>query len=66
MANRRMLSKSISISEQANDLSDFAALLFTWMIPHADDWGILPGSARKVKALIVRYGLKQLTKRNQP
>lgn len=53
MANRRMLSKSISISEQANDLSDFAALLFTWMIPHADDWGVLPGSARKIKALVI-------------
>jgi hypothetical protein len=53
MANRRMLSKSISISEQANELSDFAALLFTWMIPHADDWGILPGSPKKVKALVI-------------
>lgn len=52
MANRRMISKSISISEQVNDLSDFAALLFSWMIPHADDWGILPGSPKKIKALI--------------
>ncbi|MCK9325565.1 MAG: hypothetical protein M0P69_08695 [Bacteroidales bacterium] len=53
MANRRMLSKSISISEQVNELSDFAALLFTWMIPHADDFGILPGSLKKVKALVM-------------
>lgn len=53
MASRRMLSKSISISEQVNDLSDFAALLFTWMIPHADDWGILPGSTKKIKALVI-------------
>lgn len=53
MANRRMLCKSISISEQANDLDDFTALLFSWMIPHADDYGILPGSPRKVKALVI-------------
>ncbi|OPX85526.1 MAG: hypothetical protein A4E53_03520 [Pelotomaculum sp. PtaB.Bin104] len=53
MANRRMLGKSISVSEKVNDLSDFAALLFTWMIPHADDWGILPGSPKKLKALVL-------------
>lgn len=40
MANRRMISKSISVSEQANVLADFAALLFIWMLPHTDDWGI--------------------------
>lgn len=53
MANRRMISKSISISEQVNELSVFAALLFTWMIPHADDWGIIPGAPAKIKALVV-------------
>lgn len=53
MANRRMIAKSISISEQVNDLNDFTALLFSWMIPHADDWGVLPGSAKKIKALVI-------------
>lgn len=53
MANRRMLAKSISISEKVNDLNDFEALLFTWMIPHADDWGVLPGSARKIRSLVI-------------
>ena len=53
MANRRMIGKSISISEQVNDLSDFAALLFSCMIPHSDDWGILPGSPKKIKALVI-------------
>lgn len=65
MANRRMICKSISTSEQANELSDFAALLFTWMIPHADDWGILPGSPKVVKALVIpmrRQGPKEVEK----
>jgi DnaD/phage-associated family protein len=53
MANRRMISKSISISEQVNSMSEFAQLLFTWMIPHTDDWGILPGSAKVLKALVM-------------
>lgn len=53
MANRRMVSKSISVSEQVNDLNDFASLLFTWMIPHTDDYGVIPGSSKKIKALII-------------
>ncbi len=48
-----MIAKCISVSEQVNDLSDFAALLFSWLIPHADDYGILPGSAKKIKALVI-------------
>ena len=65
MANRRMISKSISISEQVNELSDFAALLFSWMIPHADDWGVLPGSPKQVKALVIpmrRQSAKEVEK----
>jgi len=48
-----MLSKGISVSEQVNELDDFAALLFSWLIPHADDYGIIHGSAKKIKALVV-------------
>jgi hypothetical protein len=48
-----MISKSISVSDNANKLSDFAALLFTWMIPHTDDYGIIEGSAGKIKALVI-------------
>lgn len=48
-----MISKSISVSEQTNNLSDFAALLFTWMIPHADDYGVIKGSAKVIKALVI-------------
>ncbi|WP_438497122.1 DnaD domain protein [Paenibacillus sp. IHBB 3054] len=54
MAEKRMISKVISISEKVNDLPDyFDMLLFTWMIPHADDFGRLAGAPIKVKALIV-------------
>ena len=53
MADRRMISKSISVSEKVNSMSLFARLLYTWMIPHSDDFGRLPGSPMKVKALVV-------------
>lgn len=54
MAERRSVSKCISISEKVNMLPDiFDMLLFTWMIPHADDFGRLAGSPAKVKALVV-------------
>jgi len=53
MAERRMISKSISISERVNSMSLFARLLFTWMIPHTDDFGRMTGSPMKVKALVV-------------
>ncbi len=54
MAEKRMLSKVISVSEKVNTLPDiFDMLLFTWMIPHTDDYGRLPGSPAKVKALVV-------------
>lgn len=47
-----MLDKNISVSEQVANLSDRAKLTFTWAIPHADDVGVLPFSARTLKALI--------------
>lgn len=53
MASGRILKTQISFSEQVNDLSIYSALLFTWMIPHADDFGRMHGNARKVKALVV-------------
>jgi hypothetical protein len=53
MANRRMISKSISVSDETNTISTFAALLFTWMIPHTDDYGIIHGTAGKIKGLVV-------------
>ena len=53
MANRRMISKSISVSTKVNSISDFSALLFTWMVPHADDYGVLDGDEGTIKALVV-------------
>src|SRR5487761_2456008 len=54
MAERRTIAKKISVSEQVNSLStDFARLLFTWMIPHADDYGVLSGSAWSIRSLVI-------------
>lgn len=53
MAQRRMISKSISTSRKLSRVSDFAALLFTWIIPHCDDYGHLDGSPELVKAIVV-------------
>jgi hypothetical protein len=45
MARRRYVSTEISVDTRVNRLAqshgDFAALLYTWMIPHADDQGAL-------------------------
>jgi len=54
VAEKRMISKSISISEKVNSLPEyFDMLLFTWMIPHTDDFGRLMGESTKVKALVI-------------
>jgi len=55
MAEKRCISKVISISKKVNKKlnSHFARLLYTWMIPHADDFGRLTGCPDKVKALII-------------
>lgn len=48
-----MIDKKISVSEQVSNLSDKAKVIFTWSIPHADDFGILPYQALTLKATIV-------------
>jgi hypothetical protein len=53
MAQKRMIDKKISHSEQVANLGIKAQLLFTWSIPHADDIGLLPGSLPTLKAMIV-------------
>lgn len=54
MAEKRMISKTISVSEKVNDLPDiFDMLLFTWLIPHTDDFGRMSGSPAKVKGLVL-------------
>lgn len=53
MAKARMLHQKISTSRQVNRLSLPARLLFTWLIPHADDEGKLKGEADVIKAKVV-------------
>ena len=53
MAQKRMIDKKISVSEDVAALPLEAQLLFTWMIPHADDVGLLPFSSRAIKALVI-------------
>lgn len=52
MAQKRMLDRKISVSDQVNYLSIEAQLLFTWGIPHADDFGFLPHNPNTLKAII--------------
>ncbi|MDD5110898.1 MAG: hypothetical protein PHI63_06860 [Patescibacteria group bacterium] len=53
MANRRMISKSISTSTKLSGVSDFAALLFTWLQPHCDDNGNMDANPIVVRGLVV-------------
>lgn len=59
MANRRLLSKSISTSFRINKLSEFAQLLFTWMIPHTDDFGRVDGNPEVIKALVMPFSKRK-------
>lgn len=52
-ARARMLSPTISVSERVNALGLKGALLYSWMISHADDQGRLTGKAEIIKATIV-------------
>jgi hypothetical protein len=52
MARGRMIDKCISISEKINDLTVKEAFIYTWIIPHLDDWGRTSGSPRTLKALV--------------
>lgn len=52
MAQRRMLAKSISTSRKVSQLDYFSALLYTWIIPHCDDFGRMDGDAALVKAIV--------------
>ncbi len=53
MAQRRMISKSISVSKKLALLEPFPALLFTWLILHCDDGGNMPGDAFTIKGLVI-------------
>lgn len=53
MANRRMIHRNVSVCEQLADCSILARLLYTWGLPHSSDWGVLPGSPRRLKAQVL-------------
>lgn len=52
MAKARMISRSISTSRKLARVDDRAALLFTWIQPHTDDFGRLEGDAMTVRAKV--------------
>jgi len=66
MSRRRYLSTEISVDSRVNQLSTFAALLFTWSLPHfADNCRLTPQNAVEVKWSVVparREGVKEVEK----
>jgi hypothetical protein len=61
MAKRRMIWTKISTSVQVNEMSEFAQLLFTWMIPHADDYGVMKAHPKFLKAQVMPLSSRNFT-----
>lgn len=58
MARRRYISTDISLDVALNRLaaqSDFAALLYTWMIPHATDQATITGDPERLLAMVLPH-----------
>lgn len=54
MSRRRNLSTDISVDKKLKRVSDFAALLYTWMIPHAeDDCRLVAKDPEEINLLVV-------------
>lgn len=57
MSRRRYISTAISLDKNVNQLArsagDFAALLYTWMIPHAEDDASMTGDPEELLCLVV-------------
>ena len=53
MARGRIISNAISNSRKVNSVSDQAALLFSWIQAHTDDYGRIEGETQDVLFLIV-------------
>ena len=64
MSRRRYISTDISTDAKVNTLSTFAALLYTWALPHfADNCRITPQNAVEVKWTVVparKEGVKEV------
>lgn len=56
MSRKRYISTDISTDTKLADLSEqhglLPLLLYTWSIPHMDDWGRLTGEAKQFKLLV--------------
>ncbi len=52
-AKARLIYHTISTSERLAGLGVKGALIYTWLLAHADDQGRYAGSAKKVKAEVV-------------
>lgn len=52
MAQARLINKKICVSEQVANLTPIGMLIYTWMIPHADDAGLLPSNIKTIRALV--------------
>ena len=57
MSRRRYISTAISLDKNVNRLArtagDFAALLYTWMIPHAEDDASMTGDPEELLCMVV-------------
>lgn len=53
MAKGRIISRSISTSRKVSVVSDQAALLLSWLIPHTDDYGRIEGGADDILFAVV-------------
>lgn len=60
MASRRMIARNIATSRKVNRLSDFAALLYTWLIPFCDDFGNMEADPLAIKAKVVPMRVKSV------
>ena len=56
MSRRRYVSTDISLDIELDGLaklSDFAALLYTWMLPHVEEDATITGDPRRLKAIVL-------------
>ena len=53
MMSKALLDSKISISEKVAELPIEAQLLYTWMIPHVDDLGLIQASPKTIKAQVI-------------
>lgn len=55
MSRKRYISTEISMDKKLAELSEHGTLpllIYTWSIPHMDDWGRMTGDAREFKMLV--------------